>query len=354
MQKQIDKILIVRLSSLGDIVLTTPVIESLKTKFPQSRLYFLTKAKYGDVLRNDPRIFSLIELDPKERYKGFSGFMSLIGELRSHDFDLLVDLHANLRSFFVRHLIKAGIKLKYRKRWLSRWMMVYFKFLKTKPIHTIDSYLEVLKKFYMDTPPKTPLIFLSNADIEFAENFLLEQKVKKDDIVVGMHPGAKWETKRWDEEKFEQVCQALVQNSNCRIMLIGDTSDQILIEKISQDISDAKLIKAIGLPLGRFMSLIQRCDCLVTNDSGPLHVAQALQVPVAAIFGPTHPKLGFAPRGYKNVVLGANVICSPCSLHGKRKCHKKTRLCMEAIQPEMVVKAVEDLLKEKNSNRKDA
>ena len=146
MQKEINKILIIRFSSLGDVILTTPVIAALKAKFPHSELFFLTKAGYGDLLRNDPRIFSLVELDPAGKDRGLSEFMSLISELRSYDFDLLVDLHSNLRSFLVRHLVKSRIKLKYNKRWLSRFLMVHFKFLKTRPVSTVNSYLEVLKQ----------------------------------------------------------------------------------------------------------------------------------------------------------------------------------------------------------------
>ena len=344
MPKKIEKMLIIRFSSLGDVILTTPVIGVLKTKFPQSRIFFLTKAQYGDILRNDPRIFSLMEFDPRGRHKGFSGFMSLVSELRSYDFDLLVDLHANLRSFFVRHPTKSKIKLKYNKRWLSRFLMVHCKFLKTKAIHTADSYLRVLKKMQMNISEKNPSIFLSQDDVEFSDHFLLEQKVKKDDIIVGVHPGARWETKRWDEGKFEQACQALIDRDNCKIMLLGDAGDEELIENISKDIPNAKLIKAVGLPTGRFMSLIKQCNCLVTNDSGPMHIASALQVPVMAIFGPTHPRLGFSPVGSKNMVLCANVKCSPCSLHGEKRCSKKSRFCMDLIGPEMVVEAVEGLL----------
>jgi len=349
MQKKIENILIVRLSSLGDIVLTTPVIETLKNEFPQSQTFFLTKAQYGDILRNDPRIFSLLEFDPKGKHKGISGFMRLVGELKSHDFDLLVDLHANLRSFFIRLLTKSKIKLKYNKRWLSRCMMVYLKFLKTKSIHTVDSYLEVLKHISIDTPDKKPLLFLSKNDIELVEHFLLEEKVRKDDIVVGVHPGARWETKRWDEEKFRKVCQVLIEKNNYKVILMGDDKDKRLIERIKKGIPDARLIPAVGLSLGKSMSLIQRFDSLITNDSGPMHMAQALQVPVVVIFGPTHPKLGFAPTGFDNVVLCANVECSPCSLHGEKKCRKKNRLCMDLIQPEMVVEAVESLIEKEKS-----
>lgn len=353
MQKNIEKILIIRFSSLGDVILTTPVISALKTKFPHSRIFFLTKSQYGDVLRTDPRIFSLIQFDPTEKHKGFPGFMRLVFQLRSYDFDLLVDLHANLRSFFVRHLVKSKIKLKYNKRWLSRFLMVHCKFFKTKSIHTVNSYMKVLKKMQINTPEKNPLIFLSRDDEESSKLFLLEQKVEKDDIVVGVHPGARWQTKRWDEGKFKQVCQDLIGRHNCKIMLLGDVGDEELTENISKDMPDAKLIKAVGLPAGRFMSLIRRCDCLITNDSGPMHMASALQVPVVAIFGPTHPRLGFAPVGSENVVLCANVKCSPCSLHGEKRCSMRSRFCMDLLGPEMVVEAVERLIGENKSIPKE-
>jgi heptosyltransferase-2 len=345
MQKKIDKVLVVRLSSLGDIILTTPVLEILKENFPQSRIYFLTKTQYRDLLASDPRLSGLIEFDPKGKHKGFIGFKRLIDELRLHNFDLLVDLHANPRSFLIHHFTRSGIKIKYNKRWFSRWMMVHMKFLKTKPIHILDSYLGSLKRIQLEIGNKNPTLFLSQDDLEFSEKFLLEEKVKKDDIVIGVNPGAKWETKRWDEEKFMQACQNLIEKLDCKIMLSGDSGDEELIPRISRNLPDSRLIKAMGLSLGKFMSLIRRCDCLITNDSGPMHIAQALNVPVVAIFGPTHPKLGFAPSGSKNVVLCADVKCCPCSLHGERKCHKKTRLCMDLITPEMVAEAVADLLK---------
>ncbi len=353
MQRKLDKILIIRLSSLGDIVLTTPVVETLKKNFPQSRIYFLTKTQYGDLLVNDPGIAGLIEFDPKGKHKGIGGFKRLMLELRSYQFDLLIDLHSNLRSYFIRHLTESKIKIKYNKRWFSRWCMIYLKFLKTKPIQTVDSYLDVLKKIQIDAGNRSPVLFLSQVDIEFADKFLLDAKLKKDDIVIGVHPGAKWETKRWDEGKFEQVCKALIRKLDCKIMLCGDSKDEGLIQKISQNLPDSRVIKAIGLPLGKLMGLSNRCDGLITNDSGPMHMAQALSVPVVAIFGPTHPRLGFAPIGHRNVVFCANVECSPCSLHGERKCHKKTKLCMDLIGPDMVVEAVEGLLKERNSIRKE-
>ncbi|MGB8657209.1 MAG: glycosyltransferase family 9 protein [Candidatus Zixiibacteriota bacterium] len=346
MQKDVFKILVVRFSSLGDIVLTTPVIQALKSGFPNSHIFFLTKTQYADLFRDDLRMFSVSQFDKDGKHKGLRGFLRLVRELRSHDFDLLIDLHANLRSSLVRHLTKSEVKLKYDKRRLSRFLMVGLKFLKTKPVRTIDSYLGVLEKLDIAPSDKAPYLYLSKADIEFSEHFLLEEKVKKDDIVVGVHPGARWETKRWDEAKFRQVCQVLVRKVNCKILLLGDAGDKELIERISTGMPAGTMVKATGLPLRKLMSLIKRCACLVANDSGPMQIAWALQVPVVAIFGPTHPHLGFAPTGANAVILCANVKCSPCSLHGKRRCHKKARLCMDLITPEMAIEAVERLLPE--------
>jgi heptosyltransferase-2 len=353
MIKNIEKILVIRLSSLGDVILTTPVLGALKDRFPHSRIFFLTKVRYGEVLGSDPRISSLIEFDAEEKHKGFSGFMSLVSKLRSQDFDLLIDLHVNLRSFLFRRLVKSRIKLKYNSHRLLRFLMVHFKSIRTESLQTVDSYLEVLRKIDVEAEDKNPWIFLGSEEMDFSEHFLLERGVVKDDIIVGVHPGAKWQTKRWDESKFNLVCKEVVRKFNCKVLLLGDNKEGKLVNKVKEGLPKESALEAIGLPLGRMMNLIKRCDCLITNDSGPMHVASALQVPVVAIFGPTHPRLGFAPVGSENVILCADVECSPCSLHGEKKCSKKSRFCMDLIEPETVVEAVERLLKEKRSTRKE-
>jgi heptosyltransferase-2 len=349
---KMKKILIIRLSSLGDVVLTTPVIRSLKQKFPQSQIFFLTKVQYQDLLKNDPNIFGVIGFDPQGKHRGISGFLKLVRQLKAFKFDLLVDLHANLRSLFIRHLLRVGTKTKYHKRRLARFLLVHFKFLKTKPNPSIDSYLQTLEKIGVNSLERAPRLFLGQDGENFLRDFLIEKRIEKDDIVVGVHPGAKWETKRWTEEKFARVCQVLNNKPEVKIILFGDQKDQEVIERIRARAEDREVLTAVNLSLARFMSLIGRCDCFVTNDSGPMHIASALGVPLVAIFGPTHPQLGFSPIGSENVVLSANVECSPCSLHGEKRCRKKTRYCMDLIEPEMVADAVEGLLQAKLSSRK--
>jgi heptosyltransferase-2 len=353
MDRKIEKILIIRFSSLGDVILTTPVVGALKSKFPESKIFFLTKVGYRDLLRADPRVSELVEFDPHGEHKGISGFLRLATELRKRDFDLLVDLHSNLRSFFLRRLVKSRIKLKYHKRWLSRFLMVHCKFLKTKPICTIDSYLGALKKLQIGHADRNPRIFPASDDLKFAENFLLEHHVKKGDIVIAVHPGAKWDTKRWNPEKFAEVCRTLVNRLSAKLMLLGEDGEEAVIRKVKSGLPADLAFEALGLPLAKLAALIRGCDCLISNDSGPMHLASASGVPVVAIFGPTHPKLGFAPVGSENLVLCADVECSPCSLHGEKKCNQKSRFCMDLIEPDQVVQAVEQLVKEKKSNSEE-
>ena len=204
----------------------------------------------------------------------------------------------------------------------------------------------------MNSFEKNPQIFPNQKDENSLRDFLIEKRIEKDDIVVGIHPGARWETKRWNEEKFAEVCRLLNQRQEVKVILFGDQTDQEVIERITARVEDQKALKAVNLALRELVSLINRCDCFVTNDSGPMHIASALGVPVVAIFGPTHPKLGFSPIGSANAVLTANVECSPCSLHGERRCKKKSRYCMDLIEPEMVAEAVERLLETRFSSKK--
>jgi heptosyltransferase-2 len=351
MDRQIEKILIIRFSSLGDIVLTTPVIDALKGAFPAAEISFLTKLKYRDLLKADPRITRLVEFDSGGKHRRAGGLMKLISELRSGDFDLLIDLHSNLRSFFVRHLVRSKIKIRYHKRWWSRFLIVHCRFLKTKPLLTIDSYLAALKPLGLAPKHRLPTVYTAEDDLRFAGNFLLERNVKKDDIVIGVHPGAKWEPKRWEPKKFAHVGRALIDKLRAKIVLFGEVGEEETVRLVASELPEPSTIRAVGLSLGQLAALIKRCDCIISNDSGPMHLASAQRVPVVAIFGPTHPKLGFAPLGPKVAVFCANVECSPCSLHGeKKKCRKKSRLCMDAIDPAEVAEAAGGLIAENSSS----
>jgi len=348
---EIKKILIIRLSSMGDIILTLPVVEALKKDYPDSEIYFLCKKKYKSLLIHNPQIDQIIEFDTQGDHKGINGFTKLIKELKTLQFDLILDLHSNLRSFFIRNLIPAKIKVNYCKKWLARLFMVYFKTFKVKSEHTLDCYMESLQKLDLKSKSKILRFYLSEKDKVWANKFLSENGWNGERILMGMAPGARWSAKKWNKEKFAEVVKMLVQGHPLNVVLFGDKNDINTISWITEELSrkwdsnrKPKVIQVIDFPFNQVAGVLRMCEVLVTNDSGLMHLASFLKVPVVAIFGPTHPKLGFSPLGQDSIGITVNEKCSPCSLHGKRECHRKERYCMDRISPEGVAKKASEFL----------
>jgi heptosyltransferase-2 len=351
MQDNKYRILVIRLSSLGDIVLTTPVLDALKENFKNSEIHFLTKRKYQGLFESDPRVNSVIYFESEGKDKGLSRLFRLISKLNQEKFNLIVDLHSNLRSFFIRHLVKARKKIRYHKRLIPRLFMVYFKQWKVKPVSTVDCYLKSLEKIGLKIYNRIPRFYSKEEERLWADNFLKEAGIKKDEVLIGIAPGAKWETKSWNKERFSQVAKSLSQDSSVqngsirtKILLVGDKNDQKLIEYIKNYVGVDNIVQAIDMPLERLIAMIERCELFISNDSGLMHIASATGVPTIGIFGPTHPGLGFSPSGLNDTIFFAGVECSPCSLHGERGCVKESKFCMDNIKPEEIIKVAREII----------
>lgn len=337
MQDRKFKILVVRFSSLGDIILTTPVLDALKENYRDSEICFLTRQKYQGLLEADPRINSVIYFQPEDKDRGIAGLLRLIRCLNQEKFDLTVDLHSSLRSFFIRNLVRAKKKVRYDKKLLSRLQMVYFKKWKTDSVSTVESYLDSLKKIDIVGQHKVPKLFVKDEDRAWAERFLLEAGTKREELLTGIAPGARWEMKKWGKDKFSFLAKSLSEDLPAKVLLVGDENDQNLIEDIRDYAGEDRAIPVVNLPFNRLLPLIEKCELFISNDSGPMHLASALGVPTMGIFGPTSPGLGFTPSGLKDKIFWKGVECSPCSLHGKKRCVREKRFCMDEIAAEEVM-----------------
>ncbi len=344
MQDNRYRILAIRLSSLGDILLTTPVLDTLKDNYRNSEISFLTKQKYHGLFESDPRISSVIYFEPEGKDKGVFGFFRLIKSLNQEKFDLIVDLHSNLRSFFMRLLVKSERKVHYHKKLIPRFLMVRFKRWRVNPVSTIDNYLKSLGEIGIRAWSRIPRLYSKKESEIWAENFLVENGLLRDQILVGIAPGAKWETKRWDLDKFSSVAENLTQDLPVKILLVGDKDDLKPIEGIENYVGKEGTIQAVDLPLDRLIALVKSCGLFISNDSGLMHLASSLGVPTIGIFGPTSPGLGFSPSGLEDKVFWAGVDCSPCSLHGGKKCVMESRYCMDNIKPEDVMKEAKKII----------
>ena len=344
MQADKYRILVIRFSSLGDVILTAPVLEALKDNYKNSEISILTKQKYQGLFEPDPRVDSIIYFDPKEKDKGFPGLLRLIKNLNQERFDLIVDLHSNLRGFLIRFLVKSKRKVHYNKKTIARYLMVHFKRLKAKPVSTVDNYLNSLGETGIKAWSRSPTLYPKKESQIWAERFFVESGLSEREILIGIAPGAKWETKKWDVDKFSSVAKDLSRDFSARILLVGNKEDQKLVNEIEQRAGKERAIHAFDLPLDRLMALVERCDLFISNDSGPMHLASALGVPTIGIFGPTAPELGFSPAGLEDKIFWSGVGCSPCSLHGEKECVRDSRYCMDDIKPKKVIEEAKIIL----------
>ncbi|HNY49684.1 MAG TPA: lipopolysaccharide heptosyltransferase II [Smithella sp.] len=328
MIKKNSKILVTRFSSLGDIVLTTPVYHNLKLSYPECKIYVAVKEKFSDILEGNPYIDNLIVL------KNGESLFSLIRRIRSENFDVFIDLHNKVRSFILRLFCGIPRIIVYRKNTVSKYL--YIKNSRKGNFltqHTIEKYLDVLQEVGIQPTIKSPEIFVDHNLNDFCER----HNIRQNDLLVGINPGSVWPTKKWLPERFAEVADWLTAHYGAKIVVIGSNNDRDDINKVLAASKHPHIDLCGKTSLRELATVISQCALFITNDSGPMHIAAALQVPLVAIFGSTTKELGFTPYGTNNRIVEVNLPCRPCSSHGKKKCPEEHFKCMRDISSGAVI-----------------
>ncbi|MBP7215899.1 MAG: glycosyltransferase family 9 protein [Candidatus Omnitrophica bacterium] len=339
----IKNILFVRLSSLGDIILTTPVVNAVHERFPHASLFYLTKAQYKDLIVTHPFIKKVICIDSCKGLSGIRDIVSAINKIRAMHIDLVIDLHfpgwslgyVTLWYFLITSLIKARTRISFKRPSFEQTIRIPADERK----HTIDFYVETLKQHSIALDDKQPQIFIDKQDEDWSSAQLASKHMPRDGFLIGICPGASHLTKQWGKERFRLVCRELSLNSNNYFLFFEQEKGWDLVRYISRDLDQDKIIYALEFSLSKVIALMRRCNLVLANDSGLMHVASALGIPTIGLYGPTHPNLGFSPLGKDSQVLCADVPCSPCSRWGEKKCAINRAICFDAIKIEDVVKA---------------
>ena len=318
------KILVIRLSSIGDIILTTPVLEELKLKYPSSKLDFVVLDKFEESISGNNSINKLI-LFEKNRYRGIKGIKAFVEEIKTNDYDLVIDLHSKMRSKLISYFL--GVKTyKYKKRKWWKTLLVKLKLIKYKTDSTIiKNYFGAVKELGVEYKGE-------NLKFDFSNKDLLKSLDYKDYIVFA--PGASKETKKWCGEYFASLGKMLKEEYLKDIILIGSNSEKKELEKISEMSGGVCINEAGKYTLKESGALMSRAEFVVTNDSGPFHIARGVGTKAYVIFGPTDPKM--FEYNEKSILLYGDEKCSPCSLHGDESCRKKHFKCMKHLTPEKV------------------
>ncbi len=314
---QRQKVLIFRFSSLGDVLLTTPLIRALKRKNDGMLIDFVVKEQYSDLLKYNPRLNTVYTIT---RNYDFT-------EGKSPDFgsyDYIIDLQNNFRS---KKILSGAAKpvYKFKKHSIAKFLAVKLKKTDRLPV------LPVPERYIGSFPgiEADPL----GCEFYFPPSFLPGENPGSQ--MIGICPGSKHFTKQWPVEYFLELSKKLL-SSGYKVTVIGGADDKIYGEKIKNLLPEVETVCGADdlFLIGKTM---KECRAVVCNDSGLMHLATACNVPVLAIFGSTIQGFGFAPYHAKSIILENNFLsCRPCSHIGLAKCPKKHFKCMKEILPEQV------------------
>lgn len=320
-----NRVLIIRFSSLGDVLLTTPLIRSIKNRFPNLKIDFLVRDEYLDLLKLNPYLNKIYIIKRDQEFD--------INILIKNNYDIAIDLQNNYRSSKLLRKIKAK-KLKYKKNNLLKFLLVNFKINFLKETKTVpERYASVIPNFTLDN---------QGLDLFLPEN--IKSSLDKNKKFIAFAPGSRHFTKMWKEEYFIKLGN-MIQKENYTVVLLGGESDKEICENISDGI-ESSINLSNDNNLFQLCADLKMCSALVCNDSGLMHVGAALQIPLVTIFGSTVKEFGFTPYNCKSIIIENNDLsCRPCSHIGRNSCPKKHFLCMETITPDLVFNNLINLLK---------
>ncbi len=326
------RIAVLRLSSLGDVILALPVTHELARAFPGARLEFWTKEEYADVMRFDPRVAHVRGLEPDARR--IEDLVSMSAELE--ECDLIVDLHGSLRTRLLAFrqratVLRAASFRVGRARWVrARWT-------RPRPLpHALERYARALRPVGL-TPSQAPRVTAGPAAEAWADEWLGSWPGAGN--LVALCPGARHATKRWPEEHWMRLHRSL-RERGARLLYLSLESERRSLPALAACAEADPQARWCTEPLARMAALLSRCAAAVTHDSGLMHLAAARGTRVVAVFGSTSPVLGFTPAGEGHVVLCRNESCQPCTLHGRERCPKGHFDCMRKLEPGQVAGAL--------------
>ncbi|HEY7817931.1 MAG TPA: lipopolysaccharide heptosyltransferase I [Vicinamibacteria bacterium] len=335
-------ILVVRLSSMGDLVHTLPAVAALRSRFPDARIDWLVEARHREVLRDNPDVNDLIEVDTLGwRRKLFSprtwrDIRGSIAKVRERRYDLVLDLQGTVKSAVSAFLARSDRRIGFSSEHLKERAaaLLYTECVSTnggRP-HAIDRHLGLLRALDIDAKERSFRVALSETAEARAESELRQMGLS--DFAV-LNPGASWETKRWSPEKFGRLATAIERDWNLPSLVVFGPGEEDLARAVVESSGGAaRLAPRTNVP--ELLPYIRKARLFVSGDTGPLHLASALGVPAVAIFGPTDPARN-GPFGEGDLTVWKKVACSPCY---KTRCPGFGNVCLTSIEVEDVLAAV--------------
>ena len=323
------KFLIIRFSSIGDIVLTTPVVRNLKQQLEGVEIHYLTKPQFKSILDNNPYIDKVHTL--KKSLK------ETVSELKYEHFDYIIDLHRNIRTTRFKNRLKI-ISFSFDKLNKEKWLLVNFKKNKLPDVHIVDRYMDTLKVFDIKNDQKGLDYFIPKNDEVDVKSISKNLK----DGYVGIVVGAYHNTKKLTKEKVIAICKQI----DKPILLLGGLDNKEEGEEIRNAIGK-NIYNACGnYNINQSASLVKQAKVILTPDTGLMHIASAFKKKIISVWGNTIPEFGmypYLPHADSEIMEIKSLKCRPCTKIGFAKCPKKHFKCINDLDEDYIVKRIKDL-----------
>jgi lipopolysaccharide heptosyltransferase I len=375
--RQFSKILLIKLSAVGDVVHTIPVLNKLRRRFPKAQLDWLVTPAIGELLRHHPAITNVIDFTREVRAAplGLGGLSNLTQYVRlgarlcATRYDLVVDMHGQFRTAVLALASGAPVRIGFdrprgrvwkqsarqfpaqtrKHAWQGAREGSWLAYTHAIPVptlerHAVDRYLDVGPLLGLDEHPADFFLPIPQQARERVAGLLIDHRIAQARLIV-MAPGTVWETKQWRREGFAEVARHFSQRGFA-VALIGSARERAVCDEVAA-LAPGVVNLGGSTTLSEVAALIRRATICLTNDSGPMHLAVALERPVVSIFGSTDP-IWIGPYGREGAVLQAELACSPCYLRQLSRC-AHDHACMKAISPGAVIARMEHMLSKQAS-----
>jgi heptosyltransferase-2 len=326
-------ILAVRFSSIGDILLTTPLLRAIRHTYPGARVTVLTKREFVPLLSHNPNVSRVIGLAPG------GSLLRLAAELRGDEYTHLLDLHDNLRSRVLRVLVPGRWRGYPKHRW-ARALLIRGKrnrYRDRRPVP--ERYFSAVRDLGVTPDGSAPEFFVGPEATEQVGDWLGSVGLEAEPHIVALAPGAAHATKRWPLEHWRRLMGSALKDG-LAVVIVGGPGDAALAASLS-DGAGARVANAAGaFGLQATGALLKRARVLVSGDTGVMHMATGVGTPVVALFGPTVEAFGFFPYTRAATVLELPLPCRPCTSQGGPRCPLGHHRCLVEIEPAVVHEAL--------------
>ncbi len=336
-RSRIQRILVIKPRAIGDVLLSTPVLPELRREFPDAQIDFLVESFASPVLEGNPYVNRVVTYDTR-----VDSSASIISRVRKNHYDLVIDLFANPRTAVITLLSGA----RYRVGFPFKWRRVAYNIIvspRSGQVHNVEFNLDAIRRLGIEVNSAAPSFCLNEESVRFARSFLAENDLAAGEFLA-INIGGGWETKRWPVDKFTELSSMIRLKLDRRVVVLYGPSEEAGAAKIARSSS---AILAPPTSLEQMGAILSLSKLLITNDSGPMHIAAALGVPTLAIFGPTSPHLQGPYGNVSEIVRNEKLDCLECNL---TKCPIGNP-CMKELDPETVFSSLQKLIRKVGSTR---